>query len=107
MLKKIHFAVLAVMLMIGLFTTPAFCSAGIAPDKQKHIGVAAGANLAMEAMGVKKTTRYCILGGLFVAKEVYDHNKEHSTHDHWGDLAADVGGVIISDGVIWIVHRTF
>lgn len=102
MKKKLIAAVMA-----ALFAVPSFCYAGIPEDKQKHIGVAAGANLAMEAMGVKKTTRYCILGGLFVAKEVYDHNKEHSTHDHWGDLAADIGGVVISEGVIWIVHKAF
>lgn len=108
MLKKIHFAVAAVMVMIyGLFITPSFCYAEIAPDKQKHIGVATGLNLFMKEMGVKDATRYTILGTIFVGKEIYDHNKSHSTHDHWGDLAADVGGVIISDGVIWIVHRTF
>ena len=61
----------------------------------------------MKEMGVKDATRYTILGTIFVGKEIYDHNKSHATHDHLGDLAADVGGVIISDGVIWIVHGTF
>lgn len=102
MKKKLIAAVMA-----ALFAAPSFCYAGIPEDKQKHIGVAAGMNLAMEAMGVKKSTRYTILGTIFVGKEIYDHNKGHATHDHLGDLAADVGGVIISDGVIWIVHGTF
>lgn len=95
-------AVMAVLMLV-----PSFCYANIPEDKAKHIGVAAGLDLGMEALGVKETTRNCILGGLFVAKEIYDHNKSHPTHDHLGDLAADVGGVVLSRGVIWIVHRTF
>lgn len=50
-----------ILLAILLLTTPCYAG-GIAPDKQKHIGVAAGMNLAMEAMGVKKSTHYTILG---------------------------------------------
>lgn len=102
-LKKILFAL---FLGISLFSTPCFAN-GIAPDKQKHIGVAAGLNLAMKEAGVKKETRWTILGGLFVAKEVYDHNKEHPTHSHGGDLVADVAGVAVSEGVIWVVHKTW
>jgi hypothetical protein len=64
-------------------------------------------NLAMEAMGVKKSTRYTILGVAFVGKEIYDHNKRNATHDHLGDIVADIGGVAISEGVIWIVHKEF
>ncbi len=41
------------LLSLLLLTTPCYAG-GIAPDKQKHIGVAAGLNLAMEEMGVKK-----------------------------------------------------
>ena len=100
--KKLIVALMAVSMMI-----PSFCYAEIAPDKEKHIGVAAGLDLAMAECGVKKETRWSILGGLFVAKEIYDHNKGHATHDHLGDLAADVGGVVIGEGVIWIVHGTF
>jgi hypothetical protein len=94
------------LLALLLLTSPCYAG-GIAPDKQKHIGVAAGMNLAMETMGVKKSTRYTILGVVFVGKEIYDHNKEHSTHDHVGDIVADIGGVAISEGVIWIVHKKF
>jgi hypothetical protein len=94
------------LLALLLLTTP--CSAGgIAPDKQKHIGVAAGMNLAMEAMGVKKSTRYTILGTIFIGKEIYDHNKRNATHGHFGDIVADIGGVAISEGVVWIVHKSF
>ena len=102
MKKKLIAAVMA-----ALIAVPSFCCAGIPADKQKHIGVAAGLDLGMEALGVMDTTRYCVLGGLFIGKEIYDHNKSHPTHDHWGDLAADVGGVVLSRGVIWIVHKTF
>ena len=57
-------------LALLLLTTPCYAG-GIAPDKQKHIGVAAGMNLAMEAMGVKKSTRYTILGAVFIGKEIH------------------------------------
>ena len=45
--------VITLIIALLLLTTPCYAG-GIAPDKQKHIGVAAGMNLAMEAMGVKK-----------------------------------------------------
>ena len=93
--------------MAVLFVAPSFCYAGIPADKQKHMAVGAGLDLGMEALGVKETTRNCILGALFIGKEIYDHNKHPATHDHLGDLAADVGGVTLSRGVIWIIHRTF
>ena len=102
MKKKIMMAVMAVLIL-----APSFCYANIPEDKAKHISVAAGLDLSMEALGVKKTTRNCILGALFVGKEIYDHNKHPATHDHFGDLAADVGGVMLSRGMIWIIHRTF
>jgi hypothetical protein len=94
------------LLVLLLLTTPCYAG-GIAPDKQKHIGVAAGMNLAMEAMGVKKSTRYTILGTIFIGKEIYDHNKRNATHGHFGDIVADIGGVAISEGVVWIVHKSF
>lgn len=93
--------------MAVLFVAPSFCYAGIPADKQKHMAVGAGLDLGMEALGVKDTTRYCILGTLFIGKEIYDHNKPHATHDHAGDLAADVGGVLLSRGIIWLYHKTF
>ena len=102
MKKKIMMAVMAVLIL-----APSFCYANIPEDKAKHISVAAGLDLSMEALGVKETTRNCILGVLFVGKEIYDHNKHPATHDHFGDLAADVGGVMLSRGMIWIIHRTF
>lgn len=87
---------------------PLFASAqGIGEDKYKHAGVAAGMNLAMEAMGVKKSTRYTILGTIFIGKEIYDHNKRNATHGHLGDIVADIGGVVMSEGVIWLVHKEF
>ncbi|WP_303842371.1 hypothetical protein [Selenomonas ruminantium] len=102
MKKKIMMAIMTVLML-----APSFCYANIPDDKAKHIGVAAGLDLGMEALGVKETTRNCILGALFVGKEIYDHNKHPATHDHFGDLAADVGGVMLSRGTIWIIHRTF
>lgn len=101
-MKKVLIALMAV-LMLG----QSFCYASIAPDKKKHIGVAAGLNLAMTEMGVKKATRYTILGTVFAGKEVYDHNKRNATHGHLGDIVADIGGVVISDGVVWVIHRTW
>lgn len=60
---KIRLPTIALALL--LLTTPCYAG-GIAPDKQKHIGVAAGLNLAMEEMGVKKkSTRYTIIKVLF------------------------------------------
>ena len=98
---------LIALLMAVLMIVPSFCYAGIPEDKQKHIGVAAGLDLAMAECGVKKTTRWCILGGLIIGKEIYDHNKSHPTHDHGGDILAGVGGVAMAEGMIWIVHKTW
>lgn len=95
-----------ILLALLLLTTPCYAG-GIAPDKQKHIGVGAGLNLFMKEIGVKDATRYTILGTIFIGKEIYDHNKRNATHDHLGDIVADIGGVAISEGVIWIVHKEF
>lgn len=47
-------------------------SAGsIAPDKQKHIDVVAGMNLAMEAMGVKKNQRATQSSALSLSEKKY------------------------------------
>ena len=94
-------------IMATLFMVPSFCYAGIPTDKQEHIGVAAGLDMAMAGMGVKKETRWCVLAGLIIGKEVYDHNKPHPTHDHAGDIVAGVGGVLLGEGVVWIVHKRF
>lgn len=101
-MKKL-IAVMAIALMLG--QSP-FCYAGIPQDKQKHVGVAAGLDLAMAGCGVKKETRWAILGGLIIGKEIYD--SRHAGHSaEWGDVAAGVGGVVAAEGVIWIVHTTW
>lgn len=113
MLKKIHFAVAAVMLMIGLFTTTAFCSAGgIDEDKQMHIAASTATGLILA-----KNKPFClwkpweralfnvvVIGG---AKELYDsrHPDRHSAD--WGDIGADAIGAFGAEGMIWIVHKTW
>ncbi len=100
-MKKIIVAVMAVLMLV-----PSFCYAGIPDDKAKHIGVAAGLDLAMAECGVKKETRWCILGGFIIGKELYD--SRHDGHSsEWGDVAAGVGGVMAAEGMIWIVHKTW
>lgn len=101
-MKKIIAGCLAVLLLV-----PSFCYAGIPADKQKHIGVAAGMDAGMAMAGVKKETRWCILAGLIVGKEIYDHHKGHPTHGHGGDIAAGVGGVMAAEGVIYLWKVTF
>ncbi len=101
MKKKIMMAVMAVLML-----APSFCYANIPEDKAKHIGVAAGLDLAMAECGVKKETRWCIMGGLIIGKELYD--SRHDGHSaEWGDVAAGVGGVMAAEGMIWIVHKTW
>jgi len=113
MLKKIHFAVLAVMLMIGLFTTPAFCSAGgIDRDKQMHIGASAAVEVFMAhnkpfnswAPWQRSLFNVVVIGG---AKELYDsrHPDRHSAD--WGDIGADAIGAFGAEGMIWLVHTTW
>ena len=57
--------------------------------------------------GREKATRYTILGAVFIEKEIYDHNKHNAAHGHLGDIAADIGGVAISEGCIWLIHKTW
>ena len=113
MLKKIHFAVAAVMLMIGLFTTPAFCSAGgIDRDKQMHIGASAAVEVFMAhnkpfnswAPWQRSLFNVVVIGG---AKELYDsrHPDRHSAD--WGDIGADAIGAFGAEGMIWLVHTTW
>ena len=98
---------LIMMAMAVLLLAPSFCYAGIPEDKQKHIGVAAGLDAGMTAAGVKKETRWSIMAGLIIGKEIYDHNKSHSTHDRGGDILAGVGGVVAAEGVIWLWRKDF
>jgi hypothetical protein len=94
------------LLALLLLTTP--CHAGgIAPDKQKHIGVGAALNLGLQAAGVKKETAWCIAGAVFIGKELYDARHRDRHTPELADIVADIGGVAISEGVIWIVHKKF
>lgn len=80
---------------------------GIGEDKVKHIGVGAALNLGLQAVGVKKETAWCIAGAVFVGKELYDvrHRDRHTPE--LADIGAGVAGVFVSEGVIWIVHKTW
>ena len=93
-----------ILLVLLLLTTPCYAG-GIAPDKQKHIGVGAALNLGLQAAGVKKETAWCIAGAVFVGKELYDARHRDRHTPELADIVADIGGVVISEGVIWIVHK--
>ena len=80
---------------------------GIGEDKIKHAEVGAALNLGLQAAGVKKETAWCIAGAVFIGKEIYDHNKRNATHDHLGDIVADIGGVAMSEGCIWLIRKTW
>ena len=44
-----------------------------------------------------------VVGG---SKELYDHR--HSGHSaEWEDIAADTIGAIGTEGVVWLVHKTW
>jgi len=95
-----------ILLVLLLLTTPV--SAGsIAPDKQKHIGVGAALNLGLQAAGVKKETAWCIAGAVFIGKELYDARHRDRHTPELADIVADIGGVVMSEGVIWLVHKEF
>jgi len=94
------------ILSLLLLTTPCYAG-GIAPDKQKHIGVGAALNLGLQAAGVKKETAWCIAGAVFIGKELYDARHRDRHTPEFADIMADIGGVAISEGVIWIVHKKF
>ena len=94
------------LLTLLLLTTPCYAG-GIAPDKQKHIGVGAALNLGLQAAGVKKETAWCIAGAVFIGKELYDARHRDRHTPELADIVADIGGVVISEGVIWIVHKEF
>ena len=94
------------LLSLLLLTTPCYAG-GIAPDKQKHIGVGAALNLGLQAAGVKKETAWCIAGAVFIGKELYDARHRDRHTPELADIVADIGGVAISEGVIWLVHKEF
>ena len=97
---------LIALLMAALMLVPSFCYASIPEDKQKHVGVAAGLDMGLAAAGVKKETRWCIIGGLIIGQEIYD--SRHDGHSaEWGDVVAGVGGVAMAEGVIWFVRTTW
>ena len=80
---------------------------GIGEDKYKHAGVGAALNLGLQAAGVKKETAWCIAGAVFIGKELYDARHRDRHTPELADIVADIGGVAISEGVIWIVHKEF
>ena len=94
------------LLALLLLTTPCYAG-GIAPDKQKHIGVGAALNLGLQAAGVKKETAWCIAGAVFIGKELYDARHRDRHTPELADIVADIGGVVMSEGVIWLVHKEF
>jgi hypothetical protein len=94
------------LLTLLLLTTPCYAG-GIAPDKQKHIGVGAALNLGLQAAGVKKETAWCIAGAVFVGKELYDARHRDRHTPELADIGAGVVGLIASEGMIRIVHIEF
>jgi hypothetical protein len=80
---------------------------GIGEDKYKHIGVGAALNLGLQAAGVKKETAWCIAGAVFIGKELYDARHRDRHTPELADIVADIGGVVMSEGVIWLVHKEF
>ena len=92
------------LLVLLLLTTPCYAG-GIAPDKQKHIGVGAALNLGLQAAGVKKETAWCIAGAVFIGKELYDARHRDRHTPELADIVADIGGVVMSEGCIWLYHK--
>ena len=89
-----------------VLTLPLSASAqGIGEDKYKHAGVGAALNLGLQAAGVKKETAWCIAGAVFIGKELYDARHRDRHTPELADIVADIGGVVMSEGVIWLVHK--
>ena len=80
---------------------------GIGEDKYMHAGVGAALNLGLQAAGVKKETAWCIAGAVFIGKELYDARHRDRHTPELADIVADIGGVVMSEGVIWLVHKEF
>jgi hypothetical protein len=98
-------AVIVAGLMLAL---PLSASAqGIGEDKYKHAGVGAALNLGLQAVGVKKETAWCITGAVLSGKELYDARHRDRHTPELADIGAGVAGVLVSEGCIWIVHKTW
>jgi hypothetical protein len=80
---------------------------GIGEDKYKHAGVGAALNLGLQAVGVKKQTAWCITGAVLIGKELYDARHRDRHTPELADIGAGVAGVFVSEGMIWIVHKTW
>jgi hypothetical protein len=102
-MKKL-IALTAAVLMLG----QSLCYAqGIGEDKYKHAGVGAALNLGLQAVGVKKQTAWCITGAVLIGKEIYDARHRDRHTPELADIGAGVAGVFVSEGMIWIVHKTW
>lgn len=77
---------------------------GIGNDKYKHAGVAAALNLGLQEAGVKKETAWCIVGSILIGKELYDARHRDRHTPELADIGAGVAGVLVSEGLIQIVH---
>lgn len=80
---------------------------GIGEDKYKHAGVGAALNLGLQAAGVKKETAWCITGAVLIGKELYDARHRDCHTPELADIGAGVAGVFMSEGVVWLVHKTW
>lgn len=80
---------------------------GIGEDKYKHAGVGAALNLGLQSVGVKKQTAWCITGAVLIGKELYDARHRDRHTPELADIGAGVAGVFVSEGVIWLVHKTW
>lgn len=45
-----------------------------------------------------------VIGG---GKEWYDSRHPNNHSAEWGDIAADAIGAVSSEGVVWVVHKTW
>ena len=80
---------------------------GIGEDKYKHAGVGAALNLGLQAAGVKKETAWCTTGAVLIGKELYDARHRDKHTPELADIGAGAAGVFVSEGVIWVVHKTW
>jgi hypothetical protein len=104
-MKKLIAGLVAAVIML---TAPLTASAqSIGEDKYKHAGVGAALNLGLQSVGVKKETAWCITGAVLIGKELYDARHRDRHTPELADIGAGVAGVLVSEGVIWIVHKTW
>ena len=97
-------AIAAALLVLG--QSLCFASA-IDKDKAQHAGVGAALNLGLQAAGVKKETAWCITGAVLIGKELYDARHRDRHTPELADIGAGVAGVFVSEGMIWLVHKTW